>query len=62
MLFYYTGANAIGNIFPDELGDSLSFNAVSLAAAAVGYSFVILTLTNCELVAALRSCRGSRQC
>ena len=58
MLFYYSGPNAIGNVFPDKLGDSLSFNAVSLAAAAVGYVFVILTLTDCKLVASLCACRG----
>ena len=58
MLFYYSGPNVIGNIFPDELGHLLSFNAVSLAAEAVGYIFVILTLTNCKLVASLCTCRG----
>lgn len=46
--FYYTGPKAIGNIFPDELCDSLPFNAVSLAAAAVCsliYMYVWLNLT-----------------
>ena len=58
MSFYYGGAKAIGNIFLDDLGDSLPFNAVSLAAVVVSDAFVMLTSANCKL-ASLCTCGGS---
>ena len=60
MLFYYGSANVIGNIFPEDLGNSLSFNAVSLVVLVVSNAFVMSTLANCKLVAPLHACRGLR--
>ena len=58
MLFYYGGAKTIGNIFPDNLGDSLPFNAVLLVVVVVNDAFVMLTSANCKL-APLCTCGGS---
>ena len=50
MSIYYGTSSAIGNIFPDKIGDLLPFNAVSLAAVAVCDEYTIWTLADCRLL------------
>ena len=38
--FFYTGSNALGNLFPEVFGDEVPHRAVALAATAVTTVFL----------------------
>ena len=38
--FFYTGSNAVGNLFPEVFGDEVPHRAVALAATAVTTVFL----------------------